>query len=475
MNDFSKLASDKLIRNIEAVKSQKKIADSYYDFSVNPKSGANLTSIADKGIQAGILNNFQQIMDSDQAMATHASNYGPYVMEVWPVVTAWYPEFPLKDLISVQDMDKPLAYLFFSRLLVARGKGNQAYGDIVETPTGMRVLKGKYPTGEIVGETISSEEFSFDADAKTTSALLAYCPLNLNANLEYTDKIKVAIKVGDTTTNYYYSSVSGTTITLGTKSEGVVTPVVGFTLDTQTGLLTYPEDSGAVESSVDSIVVNYVWNVDYATVENIQKVKEDIEMLPMQAKERALAMEWTLFSEYLKKSQFGVDIREENTKRILNLLYQYQVRYILDELFDYAEGEAQTLTIPSNTTMSVDVKAQTVIQQLKLIATKIEIASGRMEGNRIVCGKNFKSFVESLPNIWFTPVAQPSGFSAPREIGTFAGTFKVYYDQMRADGEAFMTYRGSEWYDAAYYLGVFMPIVPTDAVALGVTDRKSVV
>jgi len=271
MNDFSKLASDKLIRNIEAVKSQKKISDSYYDFSVNPKSGANLTSIADKGIQAGILNNFQQIMDSDQAMATHASNYGPYVMEVWPVVTAWYPEFPLKDLISVQDMDKPLAYLFFSRLLVARGKGNQAYGDIVETPTGMRVLKGKYPTGEIVGETIAPEEFSFDATEKTTSALLAYCPLNLNANLEYTDKIKVAIKVGATTTNYYYSSVSGTTITLGTKSEGVVTPVVGLTLDTQTGLLTYPEDNAAVESTVDSIVVNYVWNVDYATVETFRK------------------------------------------------------------------------------------------------------------------------------------------------------------------------------------------------------------
>ena len=43
------------------------------------------------------------------------------------------------------------------------------------------------------------------------------------------------------------------------------------------------------------------------------------------------------------------------------------------------------------------------------------------------------------------------------------------------DGEAFMTYRGDEWYDASYYLGIYMPMVPTDAIALGVTVRESFV
>ena len=38
-----------------------------------------------------------------------------------------------------------------------------------------------------------------------------------------------------------------------------------------------------------------------------------------------------------------------------------------------------------------------------------------------------------------------------------------------------MTYRGSEFYDAAMYLGIFLPIVPTDTVALGVTVRQSMV
>lgn len=73
-----------------------------------------------------------------------------------------------------------------------------------------------------------------------------------------------------------------------------------------------------------------------------------------------------------------------------------------------------------------------------------------------------------------SPDATDYGFSSPRCIGEF-GTFKVYYDPVRGADEAFMTYRGSEFYDAAYYLGEYMPCVPTDAIALGVTVRSSFV
>ena len=38
-----------------------------------------------------------------------------------------------------------------------------------------------------------------------------------------------------------------------------------------------------------------------------------------------------------------------------------------------------------------------------------------------------------------------------------------------------MTYRGDQWFDAAFYCGIYLPIVPTDTVALGVTVRQSMV
>ena len=268
-------------------------------------------------------------------------------------------------------------------------------------------------------------------------------------------------------------SVIGNKISLASSA----TPTVdsGHSIDIETGALYLQEATGASATTVTKVVCNYVWNLDYANQTNIPKIKEEIETTPMEAVPRALTMEWTLFSEYLKKSQFGVDIREENTKRILNLLYQFQVRYILDSLYDYNKGATgYSITIPGSTTMSVEVKAQVVTRELKSIANVIEKASGRIEGNRIVCGKNFKTFVESLPNTLFQQVAQPSGFSGPRLIGTYS-TFLVYYDPSREDNEAFMTYRGDEWYDATYYLGTFMPIVPTDAIALGVTVRSSFV
>ena len=370
-------------------------------------------------------------MDSDAGQAiTMSSDFGPYVQEIWPVVTAWYPDFPLKDLVSVQDMDKPLAYLFFSKLQTGTAKGNSPVGSTVETALGLRQIKGNYPTGEVLGEEIPAAQLEFDNATDQTVGLLAYAPLNLTA--DYLSKIKIVVTVeagsliGGT---FIPLSVIGDKLSLAKSTAPTVDS--GHWIDIQTGALYLQEASGASATTVTKAVCNYVWNLDYATQVTIPKVKEEIESLPMEAVPRALSMEWTLFSEYLKKSQFGIDIREENTKRILNLLYQFQVRYILETMFEYNQGaSAQTLSIPSATTMSVDVKSQVVSQQLKSIANIIELASGRIEGNRIVCGKHLKTFLESLPNTLFQPELQPSGFSGPRLIGQY-GTFKVYYDNAR--------------------------------------------
>lgn len=442
-------------------------AQKYMDY-VN-KSGA-LKTTHDRAVQGAIVDNYRAIMDSDMgAQLTASSNFGPYVPEIWPVVIAWYPEFPLKDLISVQDMNKPLDYMFFSKLMVGTNKAPMSVGDVVETALGSRTIDGRYPTGEIYGENIPAAQLEYDNTAKTTTGMSAYFPYNLTGN--YLEKYMLVVtKTGGATETYVPLSVMGTKIMLALST----TPTVdsGSYMDIQTGEIVYKEAAGASATTVTAFSVNYVWNLDYAKDDNIPTVVEDIEMVPMQAQPRAIAMKWTLFSEYLKKSQFGIDIREDNTKRILSLMYQFQLRYILDTMYKYATGTPGAISIPGSLTMSVEVKSQVVTQALKQLATQIEIASGRMEGNRIVCGKNFKNFLESLPDTLFKKVAQPDGFSSPREIGTY-GTFIVYYDQKRGDNEAMMTYRGSEWYDSAYYLGIFMPIVPTDAIALGVTVRES--
>ena len=470
VQDLRTQMNSHLLGNIEAVH-QNKITDSFYGATEADKT-VNFHSIEEKGVQAGILNNFRKIMDSENGQqVTHSSNYGPYVMEVWPVVVAWYPDFPLKDLICVQDMDKPLAYLFFSKLLAGTTKAGQKFGDVVENPLGQRVIKGNYPTGEVMGEVATQDQIDFDETTNMSRVMTTYAPLNVSVNAGYLQKIKITIVKGSDSQVYVAGTPSGTTIPLGKIENGVFVAVPGLTLDIETGLLNIPEEGSA--STVTEVIMNYVWNIDYATVDNIPKVKEDIELVSMEATPRALAMEWTIFSEYLKKSQFGMDVRESNTKRILNLLYQFQVRYILDDLYTYAQGAPQTITIPNAGAYSLDVKASKVAQQLKQVGNLIEIASGRMEGNRLVVGASFKAFLESLPNNWYQPVSQENAFSGPREIGTFATNIKVFYDPTMKFDEAFMTYRGSEWYDAAYYMGTFVPIVPTDAIALAVTIRQS--
>lgn len=429
-------------------------------------------SIAEKGVTAGLIGNFQRIMDSDLGQNfTKSSDFGPYVMEVWPIVTAWYPDFPLKELISVQDMDKPLAYLFFSLLKAGTNKSDTVSGEVVETATGLRTIRGKYPTGEIVGETILPADL--DTSGSNPQALLAYAPLNIATIPGYLEKTRIFLTAASTET-YVPLSVSNGVITFAKLSAPTVATTL--TVDVETGLIDF--GSEATAGNFVKAVVNYVWNLDYADTDNIQRVTEEVELRPMEATPRALMLEWTLFSEYLKKSQFGQDIRTDNTKRVLKLLYDYQVRYILDEMFDYAEGNGgvpYNIVIPGTTAYALDVAVNNVIRQLKNAGNIIELTSGRMEGNKIVCGRNFKSFCESLPNTWWKPETDQKGFSAPRKIGTFAGFYDVYYDNTREATEAFMTYRGDEWYDAAYYLGEYMPIVPTDAIALGVKVRSSFV
>lgn len=470
ISDSLKRVQERAVASLQAV-GQHRVADAYYKVA-----DSSCATMQEKGVVAGLLNNFSKIMDSDLGQAlTTSKDFGPYVMEVWPLVTAWYPDFPLKELISVQDMDKPLAYMFFSVLKTGTDKAGTVAGDVVETPLGFRQIRGQYPTGEIVGEVITKGQIS-----ASDGTLLAYAPLNVATTPGYLEKTKIFIgsdtyKGRATEGGFILFSKAGVDQTKDQIAIEIATGIVTGSLITALA---------SASSTDEAFKVNYVWNLDFANTENIQKVKEQVELRPMEATPRALMLEWTLFSEYLKKSQFGQDIREDNTKRILNLIYQYQIRYILDELYDGAEGvykkdgssvNLTTISLAFNNTYSLELQAANVTKQLKVVSNAIEIASGRMEGNRIVCGQNFKAWLESLPNTLFQPTKNDaSAFSGPREIGTFS-TFKVYYDPTRGADEGFMTYRGNEWYDAAYYLGEYMPVVPTDAIALGVTVRSSFV
>lgn len=476
MTDYLSLDARRVTDSIAAARADKRTAKAM----LKSEKLGNLTTLKERGIQAGILNNFSRaIQDSIDAPATRGqqvnmmSDFGPYIPEVFPIVAAWYPDFPLKDLISVQDMNQDLAYLFFSKLVTGTNKAPTITGQVVETATGMRQINGYYPTGEIMGETIPEEQLEYDATTNELVAMTAYYALNTSG--DYLEKFLI---------NVYKDNAIVATLIATTVQNGKVMLVNSANPGVSNGSYMVVESGAIMLASADINIikattgvclnVNYVWNLDYAIQENIPKVKEQVERVEMRAIPRAIGMEWTIFAEALKKSQFNTDIRVENTKRVLDLLYQYQVRYILDTMWTYAAGAPGTITLNMSNNFSLDVQAADLMRQLKQYATQIEIATGRIEGNRLVVGKNLKSFLESLPTTWFKPVATPSGFSSPREIGTF-GTFKVYYDPYRADNEAFMTYRGDQWFDAAFYCGIYLPIVPTDTVALGVTVRQSMV
>lgn len=480
MADILSQEMSRVTDSIALTRKSKRITEYMNRYDAFAKKHGMTLSVKDRGIQAGILNTFkrecEKVCDSIDAPATRGqqvnmmSDFGPYVPEVFPIVAAWYPDFPLKDLISVQDMSQDLAFLFFSKLVTGTNKAPTIVGQAVETATGMRQINGYYPTGEILGETIPSDQLEVDASNNIT-AVTAYFALNVSG--DYIEKFKLDIYNGqDLNASMIPAGVIGDKINLVPASAPTQAPA-SYMLISSGGIFIAAADAGGALTN-PSINANYVWNLDYAIQENIPKVKEQVEKVEMRAIPRAIGMEWTIFAEALKKSQFGTDIRTENTKRVLNLMYQYQVRYILDTMWTFATGATGTIEIPQSTSISLDVQAANVAQQLKRYATQIELATGICEGNRLVVGKNLKAFFESLPNTWFQPEKYQAQWSTARKIGTFANCM-IFYDPWRADDAAMMSFRGSEFWSAPFVMGIYLPIVPTDQVALGVTVRQSMV
>lgn len=458
----------------------RRIEDSVKEVKQNPTTSKffkfsmpDLKSVYDQGNQAMILNNMRKICDSDEmANFIQTSNYGPYIPELWPVVVAWYPEFPLKDLISVQSMDRPLAYMAFTSLKAGTNKADTVAGEMVETATGLRKIHGSYPTGEIHGEELTAEHLQYDNTEKTDTGALAYFPLTLAGDYSEMYAVNITSTDSDLNGKWVFGSVTGNTITFVKSGVEDQPDEVGVTMDTQTGALVIKEKSTASATTVSLASVYYVWDIQFSDKETIPSIVEDIELLTAEAKPRALGLRWSIFSEYVKKSQFGTNIRVDVTKRCLSLMYQFQTRYILDRMYNFSTVTEQEISMPTGN-ITVEAKVQEVLETLNKGAAQIIAENtGRMYGNRLVVGRDFRSWLESLPNIYWEqdPKGDP-GYESPRKLGTF-GPYEVFYDPHQANDKGFMTYRGEFWADAAYYLGEFMPVVPTDAVTLG-TDVRS--
>lgn len=450
-----------------------KHSSKYYNFAISDDSEGGLRSIHDRGVEAMLLSNFQKVYDSAECQNLITSpDYGPYVPEIWPVIAAWYPEFPLKELIAVEPMDKPLTYMFFSNLRAGTTKAPTQFGEMIETPLGMRYLHGSYPTGEVHGEELKEKDFQATTidGKKAIVTTMAYYPLTVATG--YADMYIVNVTAPAAVAGKYVSDYVKDGFIYLKKADGTNSGKVVMELNTA-GLYIYDESLTTVPTDID-VKVNYVWDIENATMCNVPSVTEDILMLPMEARPRALGLKWTLFSEFVKKSQFGTDIRTDVTRRVLALLFQYQCRYILDTMYDYSTESAVTVEVPS-ANITVEAKIQQLLSTLNKIGQKIARNTGRMAGNRLVVGMDMKAWLESLPNTyWKSEDEGDKGYESPRKLGKI-GNYEVYYDPQRADNAGFMTYRGSEWYDAAYYLGEFMPVVPTDAIVLGIEVREAFV
>lgn len=462
----NKIYQKKIMDSVSAVDKNSTVKK-FYQFSLS-----DLPTLHDKGVQATILNNCGKIMDSaEMANFMKTSNFGPYVPELWPIVTAWYPEFPLKKLITVEGMEQPLTYMAFSQLKTGTNKAPTVAGQLVETATGMREINGYYPTGEIHGEKVLATDFQFDDEDKTSTAALAYYPMQVG--LGYLEKFRVKINSTNAELNGIWNPDHVSNQVIYFMKDGAA--AANVTIDIPTGALVVAEGDAASASTITEASVYYVWDIQTETRDTIPQVEEEIILETMEARPQALGLQWSIFSEFVKKAQFKDDIRTDTTKRVLALMYQYQTRYILDTMYEFSTQEEAVITLPTGN-ITVESKCQELLQALNMQAKKIAQATGRMYGNRLVVGMTMRSFFESLPNTYFTPTDYDvdKEYESPRELGKF-GSYIVFYDPNRDENTGFMTYKGAQWSDAALYMGVFIPVCPTDAVELGTRVRTAFV
>lgn len=350
--------------------------------------------------------------------------------EYLKLIAAVMPVLVLEDIASVQPLKQKAGIAFYVKHKYASNRGKIADGDNISSfrqvgPDADKIPGAfNYSSQTIEGEVVTQSSNSFK---------LAWGPV-------VPGSVKFVIG-SDACTDK-----DGEILKAGTK--------IG-TIDYTTGVVTF---SGA--QTIVNNEVSYEQDL-YTSPTSVPRVKTSIEELPLYARPRKLATEFSLDSAFDLMATQNVD---------LQALVQSTAT---DEIRAEIDGEGLNDMKTSGTGMSVSFNQpvpfgiskyehyESFLQTIVEASNKIYNKTRRVAGNIVIVGENAANIIETHSKFKAAGTMNEAG---PHIMGTLNGKYIIVKNPYYGSDEFVVTYKGSNPFDAGYIYAPYMPITSTQFI-----------
>jgi hypothetical protein len=425
---------------------------------------------------ACILENTEKVLDryasrKSLSDATYSEVVGPFKRHAMNIVSAVYSTFDLKDIVSIQPLSQKIGALYFLNYKYANSKGALEAGTVMSAPDSQPTYDPYYASKWVKAESVTAAHDTANGSSSNTpgyEGILTYFPLLAGAD----DLAEMSIEVvgGLLAGTYEYSSAdstfnsSGGVTMIGLKSGSIVIYV-----ETATGKFNYDDPNTAATNHI----CNYSWNAEKSgrwSQNIIPKVTISVDESLVTAERRQMMFDVSLDATYDYENQFGRNLNAELESSIIREIQNELGFYVLARLKEGATGHGNsTFTFdadrmaPSTTLAPAQSEyehSQVLFKMLEKMSDKLYLNLGRGKGNFIVAGSDFTTYCSFLSGNGdvFKPVPV-STVRGPHKLGKLLGKYDVYYNPAYTAGEFYMGYKGSDWWEAPYFIGSYLPMM----------------
>ncbi len=375
---------------------------------------------------------------------TYSETVGPFKKHAFNIISALYTTFDLRDIVSIQPMTQKRGAIYKMVYNFASNKGSVRAGDTMFSPNAAGKRARYYSSPKVAQEPIT---WTFSTHSTAT---LEYYPI------QKPETISIVVTGGSAAGTYTYLSTSNGNFLLQKDAGGANVGNINST----TGVVTL----SSVDATGDTgTVATYTWASEkFSSNSQIPKVTIGVTETEMTAERRNLLIDTMLDVSYDFEAQFAQSLNSEMESTVVQFLQNEVSFRALGEMFDGATGNGGATynfdpdDCPAGT--SLEEYAQVLYKLLATMSTKIRSNVGRGEGNRIICGSNLLNFLRVLGTDKFRRAPKPSG-DGPYYAGNLNGDYEIYYNPDLAAADFFMTYKGDSWWQAAYYIGSYLPLM----------------
>jgi hypothetical protein len=391
-----------------------------------------------------ILTSYREVKLPHLNDTEYSAQVGPFRKHAFDIITAMITTLQIKDLISVQPLLQKKGAIYKTIFEYGTDKRNIKKGDLLFKPGEGGKRSGYYSSPIVEKEPVVWTFASPDSDA-----FLARNPLK---NPMF---IKLTVTGGAAEGVYTYLGISNQLYTLQKDGGG---SQVG-TVDPSTGAvkLAAVDATGATGTTC-----TYYWDSErFTSRDQIPTISVRVEEKDVIAERRQLALSAMYDLEYDYTKQFKGNILAQMQSAVVQMLSNETAGRILQEMRVGASGGvAADFTFDLTPTGGLDLEqhSKALFKLLAKMAGQVRTNVGRGTGNKIVTGGMLEEYLKVLtPQVWKRAVKPPS--DGPCYLGKLNGDYDVYLDPDMPRDEFFMTYKGPQWWEAAYYMGTYLPLM----------------